>query len=212
MNSPRFQAISVMLGASQPDLKLSNRRIADSLAEHRITCKSRVFRALWHVVWLLLFRPSPVPLHAWRRFLLRCFGARIGKGAHAYPSVKVWAPWNLTMGEHSGMGHYVDCYCVDRIELGAFAAVSQYSFLCTATHDYEDPGFGLRSARICIGARAWVAADVFVGPGVSLGQGAVALARSVVLKDVPAWTVVAGSPARFVKPRPRHTTDPLGPV
>lgn len=116
------------------------------------------------------------------------------------------------MGEHSGMGHYVDCYCVDRIELAAFAAVSQYAFLCTATHDYEDPAFGLMSGPIRIGERAWVAADVFVGPGVSLGEGAVALARSVVLKDVPAWTVVAGSPARFVKQRPSHATNSLGPV
>ena len=108
------------------------------------------------------------------------------------------------MGEHSGMGPHVDCYCVDKIELGEHSAVSQYSFLCTATHDYLHADFPLVAAPIRIGARAWVAADVFVGPGVTLGEGAVALARATVLNDVPQWTVVAGCPARFVKHRPKH--------
>src|SRR2546421_12327695 len=158
---------------NRPDSRPSGRLHLQS-----VTWRSRLMRALWMLVWLLLFRPSPIPFHGWRRFLLRCFRARLAEGAHVYPSVRIWAPWNLTMGRHSGMGHYVDCYCVDDIELGDFAAVSQYSFLCTATHDYEDPAFALISGPIRIGERAWVAADVFVGPGVSLADGAVALARS----------------------------------
>lgn len=171
----------------------------------RLSPANKMVRALWGGVWLVLFRPSPTPLHGWRRFLLRCFGARVGAGAHPYPSAKVWAPWNLVMGEHSCLSHHVDCYCVDKIELGAHATVSQYSFLCTATHDYTQRDMPLVTAPIYIGAQAWVTADVFVGPGVTVGEGAVVGARSTVLRNVEPWTVVAGNPPKRIGPR--HVRD-----
>lgn len=167
--------------------------------------RNKLGRVLWGLVWFTLYRPSPKPLHCWRRFLLRLFGASIGKGAHPHASVKIWAPWNLEMGDHSCLSHYVDCYCVARIEIGAHATVSQYSFLCTATHDIEEPKMPLVTAPIRIGEGAWVAADVFVGPGVTVGDGAVVAARAVVIKDVAPWTVVAGNPARKVKDRTLRT-------
>jgi putative colanic acid biosynthesis acetyltransferase WcaF len=158
-------------------------------------------RLLWGAAWLLLFRPSPRFLYGWRRFLLRLFGARIGCEAHIYPSVRIWAPWNLEVGEFSALGHAVDCYCVDRVQIGSHVGISQYSYLCTASHDISDPHLGLTHAPIVIGEAAWVAADVFVGPGVHIGAGAVVGARSSVFKDVEPWTVVCGSPARFLKKR-----------
>ena len=158
-------------------------------------------RIVWCIVWALLFRPSPRPLHAWRCALLRLFGAQIGRGAHPYPSAWVWAPWNLEMGENSCLGDNVDCYSVDKIRLGASVTVSQYSYLCAATHDYEDPLMPLMTAPITIGTGAWVCADVFVGPGVTIGEGAVVGARSSVFSNVEAWTVAAGNPARPIKKR-----------
>jgi len=101
----------------------------------------------------------------------------------------------------------VDCYCVDKIKIGDFSTVSQYSFLCTASHDYCDPliltqpQMPLLTGRISIGDRVWVTADVFVGPGVTIGDGAVILARSSIYRDVPPWTVVAGNPAVFKQKR-----------
>ena len=162
---------------------------------------NRTMRVVWNAVWLVLYRPSPGILHGWRRCLLRLFGATIGEGAHPHPSVRVWAPWNLEMGAHSCLGHYVDCYCVDRVVIGPHATVSQYSYLCTASHDHEDPHMRLITGRIAIGEGAWVAADVFVAPGVTIGEGAVVGARSSVFSDVAPWTVVTGNPARFLKPR-----------
>ena len=135
--------------------------------------RNKLARVLWAGVWLLLYRPSPVPLHGWRRWLLRLFGATVGRGAHPYPSAKIWAPWNLTMGAHSCLSHQVDCYSVDRITLGAHSTVSQYSFLCTASHDYTDPAMPLTTAPITLGDRVWITADVFVAPGVTIGAGAV---------------------------------------
>jgi putative colanic acid biosynthesis acetyltransferase WcaF len=162
---------------------------------------NQLARLLWGFVWVILFRPSPRFLYGWRRFLLRLFGAQVGREAHIYPSVRIWAPWNLSIGEFSALGHGVDCYCVDRVSIGAHVGISQYSFLCTASHDIADPHLKLIHAPIRIDEAAWVAADVFVGPGVHIGAGAVVGARASVFKDVEPWTVVCGNPARFLKKR-----------
>lgn len=162
---------------------------------------NRAGRALWGIVRVLLFRPSPRLLHFWRVALLRAFGAKIGRGVRVYPSARIYAPWNLCMGEFSILGDFVDCYCVGLVEIGSHAVVSQYSFLCTATHDYEKADFPLVVAPIRIGGRSWVAAGVFIGPGVHVGEGAVVGARSSVFKDVEPWQVVGGCPARVLKSR-----------
>jgi putative colanic acid biosynthesis acetyltransferase WcaF len=154
---------------------------------------------LWSIVWIMLFRPSPRPFYAWRRCLLRLFGGKIEQGAHPYPSAKVWAPWNLTMGEGSCLADHVDCYSVDRVTLEPYATVSQYSFLCTAGHDYRVMDMPVITAPIRIGRRAWIAADVFIGPGVSIGERAIVGARASVFRNIDPWTVVGGNPARVIK-------------
>lgn len=161
--------------------------------------RNRAGRVLWTMVWCLFFRPSPRPLHAWRCWLLRLFGATIERGAHPYPSARVWAPWNLTMREGSCLGDHVECYSVDRVTLEPYATVSQYSFLCTAGHDYTIREMPVITAPVRIGRRAWVAADAFVGPGVTIGEGAVVGARASVFRSVDPWTVVGGNPARILK-------------
>jgi len=170
-------------------------------AQRDLSIQNKLARAAWNLVWLILYRPSPVALHGWRRFLLRCFGARVGADAHPYPSSRVWAPWNLVMDDDSCLSHQVDCYCVDKIFLGQRVTVSQYSFLCTASHDYTRRSMPLVTAPIRIEADAWVTADVFIGPGVTVGEGAVVGARSTVLRSIKPWTVVAGNPAREIGPR-----------
>ena len=167
-----------------------------------LSSANRAMRVVWHVAWLLLYRPSPRPLHAWRRWLLRAFGARVGAGAHPYAGAKIWAPWNLTMEDHSCIADDVDCYCVAPVTIGVHATVSQYSYLCAASHDFRDESMPLVVAPIVIEAHAWVAADVFVGPGVRIARGAVVGARSTVTHDVAAWNVVAGNPARRIGERP----------
>ncbi len=166
---------------------------------------NRVARLLWSIVWLLFYRPSPKSFHGWRRLLLKAFGAKIGKGAHPYPSAKIWAPWNVEMGDHSCLSHEVDCYSVDKIKIGSHATVSQYSYLCTASHDITDPHMKLVTGPISIGDGAWITADVFIGPGVTIGEGAVVGVRSAVFKDVAPWTVVIGNPAKFIKHRELRT-------
>lgn len=157
--------------------------------------RNQFARVAWGCVWLLLFRPSPRPFHAWRRFLLRCFGATVGRGVRPNPGCRVWAPWNLTVGDNSWLADGIDCYSVAEIVLGRDVVVSQRAFLCTASHDYADPAFPLISAPIRIQDSAWVAAEAFIGPGVEIGEGAVVAARACVTKSVEPWTVVSGNPA-----------------
>ncbi len=162
---------------------------------------NKVARLAWRLCWLLFFRPSPTFWHGGRRLLLRLFGARLGKGVQVMPSATIWAPWNLSMGDYATVSHGVDLYNVDRIDIGAHATISQRSFLCTATHDVDHPNMPLVTAPIRIGDGAWIAAEAYIHPGVTIGADAVAGVRAVVLKDVPARHIVAGNPARQIGER-----------
>ena len=168
---------------------------------NRLSVSNKLARACWNLTWLLLYRPSPTFCFPWRRLLLRLFGAVVEHGAKPYPRCRIWAPWNLRMGRHSCLGNYVDCYSVAPVILGVHVTVSQYAFLCTATHDYEDPDFSLIKKPIEIGDYAWIGARAYVGPGVSVGEGAVVGATASVYRDVPEWTVVGGNPAKVIKQR-----------
>ncbi len=168
----------------------------------RFTSAALLRRFVWEAVWLLAFRPTPRwALHGWRRFLLRCFGAQVGAGCRIAPSCRVWAPWNLVMGEFSALGDGVDCYSMDRITIGSKVAVSQRTFLCAGSHDVRTLDRPLITGPIVIENHVWIAAESFVHPNVVIREGAVIGARSVVLKDMPAWSVCAGHPCRKLKDR-----------
>ena len=162
---------------------------------------SKVFRQLWNLVYLVLFRPSPRIFHGWRCFLLRCFGARVGRSVRIFPSVKIWAPWNLELGDWCSLGDEVDCYCVQNISIGRFATVSQRSTLCGATHDMTQLHLPLISGAITIGEHAWLCAETFVMPSVSIGEGSVIGVRSTVFKNIPPWQVAVGTPCKVLKKR-----------
>jgi len=170
--------------------------------------RNRLARLVWNLSWSLFFRPSPVPLHGWRAWLLRAFGARIGRRAHVYPGVRVWAPWNLEVGEEAGIASGVTLYSQARITIGRRAVVSQGSHLCTGTHDYARRGHPLVTKPIRVGDHAWVAAEAFLLPGVAVGEGTVIGARSVVTHDMPDWTICAGNPCRAL--RKREWVDDIG--
>ena len=163
--------------------------------------RHRLFRILFAVCWTLSCAWTPVPLHGWRRRVLKLFGARLADTAIVYPSVKIWYPPNLGMGAHACLGPRADVYCIAKVVLGDHAIISQGAHLCTGTHDIEDPNFQLIARPIFIGARAWVASEAFVGPGVGVGEGAVLGARSVAFAELQPWTVYAGNPAVAIKSR-----------
>ena len=173
----------------------------DLRSQASFTLRNRILRALWGIACTLLFRWTPRPLHAWRAVVLRLFGARLGRACVVYPGVRIWAPWNLVMEDQAVLGQGVVCYNMATITVGRRAIVSQGAHLCTGTHDYEDPTFQLVARPITIGAEAWICAEAFLAPGVTIGEGAVIGARALVTRDMPAWMVCAGMPAKPIKPR-----------
>ena len=157
-------------------------------------------RLLWSCVQLPFWPKMPRRLSALRIVLLRLFGARIGQNCRV-DAARIWIPWNFEMGDWSVIGGGAEIYNLSPIRIGANSIVSQRAYLCGATHDYTRADFPLYSEPITVGDSAWIAAGVFLAPGVRVGEGAVIGAYSVVTKDVPPWTVCAGNPCRTIKPR-----------
>lgn len=173
-----------------------------SFLKHRQSKSFLIYRLLWQVVRTIFILPVPGSMcNSWKTFWLRLFGAKIGKNVLIYSNAKIYNPSKLIMDNGSVLGPDVDCYNVDFVHLGKRAIISQKAYLCTASHDIDDVKFQLITKPITIGEHAWVAADSFVGMGVTIGKNAVIGARSSVFKDVPPNVVVGGNPARILRNR-----------
>jgi putative colanic acid biosynthesis acetyltransferase WcaF len=165
------------------------------------TPREKLLRLLWALFQLPFLSCMPRALSPLRVALLRLFGARIGPACLIDRGVKVWMPWKLTMGERSSLGVDTEVYNFAPVTIGRHVVVSQYNYICTATHDYTDPFFRLTSAPIHIRSQSWIASGCLLAPGVIIGEGAVIGARSIVTKSMPAWMVCAGTPCKPIKPR-----------
>lgn len=163
--------------------------------------KVLLLRILWGWFGKPMFRFSPRIAFGWRRMILRLFGAVVAPHVNIYPSAVIYFPWNLEIGEWSSIGENALVYNLGKVIIGKAVTISQRSHLCGGTHDYTDPSMPLVKSSIQIGDQAWVCADAFIGPGVKVGLGSIVAARAVVMKDVPAWIVVAGNPSRFINNR-----------
>lgn len=167
-----------------------------------LSYKNIMARVVWNTVYIFLFRPFPtIIFNKWRNFILRIFGAKIGKSASIHASAKIWAPWNLEIGENSCIDDKVNCYNPGKIKIGCKAVISAGAFLCTPSHDISSPSFPMTPSIITINDYAWIATEAFIGPKVTIGEGAVVGARACVFKDVEPWSVVGGNPAVFLKKR-----------
>lgn len=175
--------------------------IAANRSARKWSLKEIAGRTVWELVRFPLFALSPRPLWAWRRVLLRAFGAQIGRHVHIYPSVKIAVPWNIAIGDYAAVGDSAVLYSLGPISIGQCATISQHAHLCAGTHDYQDLSMPLIKAPISIGSGAWVCADAFVGPGVTVGNRAIIGARAVATKDVEDSIIVVGNPALPLRQR-----------
>ncbi len=156
---------------------------------------------LWWLVQAIFFNPSPQFLYGWRVFLLRLFGAQIGKKVIIRPTVKITYPWKLTIGDYSWIGDDVSLYTLGNITIGRNVVISQKSYLCTGSHDYLEVDFPIYQKPITICDQVWVASDVFIAPGIVIKKGSVIAARSSVFKNIPSNKICAGSPAKVIRER-----------
>jgi putative colanic acid biosynthesis acetyltransferase WcaF len=180
---------------------ISAETAADPYLRPAFSFETRLRRLVWNICWMLLYRTSPRPLHYWRSFLLRIFGAKMGPNCHFYPASKVWAPWNLVCAESVAAADGAEIYNPAPVTFGSHAILSQDAYICGATHDYDDPAFPLIAYVMSFGAYSWVCARASVAPGVSMAEGAVLGLGSVATRNLEAWTVYAGVPAIKVKQR-----------
>lgn len=174
--------------------------IAANRRTRNYTKREMLRRVLWGL-GQVLFRLSPRPCFGWRRFVLRCFGAKIGANVNMYASTRIYFPWNLTVGDWSALGEEAFIYNLGPVTLGEKVTISHRAQLCAGTHDYTQPDLPLLKPPIIIRDQAWICADAFVGPGVTVGEGAIVGARCVVMKNVEPWAIMTGNPARFTKRR-----------
>ena len=175
----------------------------DAYTRPAFSLGNRLRRLVWNITWLLLYRTSPRPCHAWRAWLLRLFGAQLGPDCHFYPASKVWAPWLLQCADHVAAGDGAELYNPALLQLDSHVILSQDSYICGATHDYNDPTFPLLAFAMHVERYAWICARACVAPGVKVGEGAVLGLGSVATRELAAWTVYGGNPAVPLRERDR---------
>jgi len=166
-------------------------------------------RVIWATFVKPIFQRLPRPFWSLRVALLRMSGAKIGARCHLEPGIKILMPWNLEFGDDVAIGRETEFLNFAPVHIHSMTVVSQHCYLCTGTHDYTHPHFPLRFAPIEIGSECWVAARAFVGPGVSVGNGAVIGACSVVTREMPEWMICAGNPCQPIKRREVKTLEEI---
>jgi putative colanic acid biosynthesis acetyltransferase WcaF len=153
---------------------------------------------LWWLVQSLLFKTSPQFMYGWRRWLLKIFGAKIGKDVRLRPSMHVQFPWKVSIGDYSWIGDEVVLYSLGEIEIGQNVVISQRSYICTGSHDYKAESFSIYAQKIILEDECWLATDVYVAPNVRIGRGTVVGARSSVFHDLAPGIIAIGTPAKKV--------------
>lgn len=155
----------------------------------------------WWLIQSSLFGLSPQFMYNWRVLLLRLFGAKIGKGVIIRPTARVTYPWKLTVEDFVWIGDHVELYTLAEIHIAQHAVISQRSYLCTGGHDPSSKTFKIFANAIVIEKGAWVATDVFIGPGVTVGCNALIGARSSLFTDAKSDYIYVGHPAKAIKLR-----------
>ncbi len=195
--------------AGSPGLTLDSvslKNLPEGTIVGHFSTREKIVRLLWTIVQATLFRFSPRRADQWRAWLLRRFGAKVGRVELLRSTVRIEVPWNLDIGDDVQIGDRVYLYSLGPIRIGPRTIISQFSHLCAGTHDFERLDFPLVRIPIAIGADCWIATECYVAPGITIGDGTVVGARANVVRDLPAWKVCVGSPAKPVKDR--HLHDP----
>ena len=177
------------------------RKFYKEIYQSEFLFSEKLARYIWNVVYFVAFKFSPRICFAWRSMLLRVFGAKIGAQCKIYPRAKIWLPKKLNIGDGVIIGDDVNLYNIAPIVIGPEVTISQDAFLCTASHNIESPNRELITSSIIVDRGAWIFAGAFIHMGTQIGEGSIVGARSVVTKNVEAFDVIGGNPAKVIKKR-----------
>lgn len=177
----------------------------DEYLRPAFSLRNKVKRLIWQISWFWICRWTPKPLHKWRCFVLRFFGAKIGKSNFIYPDCKIWAPWLLETEDVVTIGSGAEIYNPGMVYLGHHTIISQGAYLCGATHDYNSKEFTYLKKKIITESYVWICARAVVLPGVVCKEGSVLGASSITNKNLSSWSIYAGNPAVFIKSRVNFT-------
>ena len=163
--------------------------------------RGRLTRALWYFTSLMFFESGWLPLSLPKRWLLRLFGATLGRQLVIKPHVRIKYPWRLSVGDHCWIGEEAWIDNLADVSLGNHVCISQQVYLCTGSHDHRKRSFDLITRPILVGNGAWLGARALILGGVTVHPNAIVAAGTVVTKDIPEGAVVAGQPSRTIGSR-----------
>ncbi len=187
---------------------VSSAPTSDDRSVSPYSTREKIGRILWAVVQNTLFRLSFHNWYGWRKFLLTRFGAKLGSNVRIRRTVRVECPWNLTTGSNCSVGDNSILYCLGPVTFGDRVSISQNAHICAGSHDHTRPDLPLTRPPVTIQDDAWIAADAFVGPDITVGRGAILGARGAAFKDLDPWTIFGGNPAKPISKRPPFKDHP----
>ena len=158
-------------------------------------------RTVWFYINAIIFKTFLLPSNGIKAFLLRLFGAKIGKMVELKPCINIKYPWFLEIGDHSWVGEDVWIDNLTFIKIGSNVCISQGAMLLTGNHNYSKPAFDLMVKPIALEDGAWIGAKAVVCPGVIVQSHAVLIVGSIATKNLDPYGVYQGNPAVKIKDR-----------
>jgi putative colanic acid biosynthesis acetyltransferase WcaF len=162
---------------------------------------SALKRLMWFYVNALFLKSSLLPSSGFKIFLLRLFGAKIGRSVTIKPGVNIKYPWHLTIGNQTWVGENVWIDCLVPVVIGNNACISQGAFLLTGSHDYKKTTFNLITLGFVLEDGVWIGAGAIVNPGVIAATHSVLTSGSVATKNLEAYSIYQGNPAVKIRDR-----------
>ena len=153
-------------------------------------------KIFYEILWQVFFKQiisSSYPGTYWRKLILILFGAKIGKCIRLSPGIKIKMPWRLCIGNYSWIGEDVWIDNLSMVKIGNNVCISQGTYFCTGNHDYKKVNFDLICQPIIIESESWIGSKVIIGPGNTIGKGAVVKMGSIITKNVPPQSISKGT-------------------
>ncbi len=158
-------------------------------------------RILWYYTNLFFFQSPFFPLSSLKVFLLKLFGAKVGKGVNIKPSVNIKYPWRLKIGNHVWIGEKVWIDNLANVEIGDNSCISQGALLLCGNHNFKKETFDLITGEIILKEGVWIGAKSIVTPGITCNSHSILTVNSTATKNLEEYTIYQGNPATEIRKR-----------